>query len=133
MNTDNAHIVSIPHPEKHRESFGFCLGGSYALQLACLDGNVKAVSVVSGQNPSPRDALKRACPIVGSYVEGDFFARAGKELDRVLDDYNIRHEIKIYAGGIHSLFRESAKGYDPNIANDAWNRTLAFFEQHFQA
>lgn len=111
---------------------GFCLGGSYALQLACLDGEVSAISVVSGQNPKPLEALKRACPIVGSYPEKDFTTAGARKLDVVLDEYSIPHDIKIYENGIHSMWNDGAKGYSSEIAEDAWNRTLSFFEQHFR-
>lgn len=114
-------------------AMGFCLGGSFALQLACLDGNVRAVSVVSSQNPRPQEALQRACPIVGSFAERDFTTGDGKKLNVILDEYKIPHEIKFYANGIHSIFLQDANGYDANVDADAWKRTLAFFEQHLHA
>lgn len=112
-------------------AMGFCMGGSYALQLACLNESVRAISVVSGQNPRPLDALRRACPIVGSYADPDFVTAAGKKLDIVLDEYDIPHDIKIYAGAGHSMFNDGASRYDPSIAADAWARTLSFFDMHF--
>lgn len=111
-------------------AMGFCLGGSFALQLACLDGNVRAISIVSAQNPRPLDAVQRACPIVGSWAEKDFTTGDGKKLDVVLDEYKIPHDIKMYANGIHSMFKRDANGYDANVDADAWKRTLAFFERY---
>lgn len=111
-------------------AIGFCMGGAYALQLACLDGNARAVSVVSGNNPRPIDALKRACPIVGSYADPDFAVSAGRKLDLVLDEYKIPHDIKIYPGAKHSMFNTYKEGYDPNVDADVWQRTLAFFDKH---
>ena len=108
------------------------MGGSYAIQLACLDGSVRAISVASAQNPRPSDALARACPLIGSYAEKDFTTGAGRQLDALLDRYNIPHDIKIYPNGIHSLFNDSARNFDPQIAADAWQRTLSFFEQHMK-
>lgn len=111
-------------------AIGFCLGGSYALQLACLDDRVRAVSVVSGQNPRPLDALKRACPIVGSYADPDFVTKDARRLDTALDEYGIPHDIKIYPGAKHSLLNDTKEGYDPQVAADAWGRTIAFFQEH---
>lgn len=138
-NTTARHVVAaftfmqnLDGVDKNRVgAMGFCLGGSYALQLACLDQNVRAVSVVSGQNPRPLDALARACPIVGSYPERDFTTGSARKLDVALDEYKIPHEIKFYAGGIHSMFNSGAKNYSPTIDADAWQRTLAFFQTHF--
>jgi dienelactone hydrolase len=31
------------------------------------------------------------------------------------------------------MFNDAAKGYNPEIAADAWNRTLIFFDQHMGA
>lgn len=114
-------------------AIGFCMGGSYALQLACLDGKVRAISVVSGQNPRPEEAMARACPVVGSYPERDITTASGKKLDLLLDGYNIPHDIKIYPDGVHSMFNESVSGYNPDVAADAWQRTLTFFDQHIRA
>ena len=114
-------------------AIGFCMGGSYALQLACLDGTVRAISIVSGQNPRPLDAVARACPIVGSYPERDFTTGGGRELDKVLDEFKIPHEIKFYPDGIHSMFNDGAKGYSETVADDAWMRTLQFFDEHMRA
>lgn len=113
-------------------AIGFCMGGSYAIQLACLDESVRAIAVASAQNPRPLDALARACPLVGSYAEKDFTTNAGRQLDALLDQYHIPHDIKIYPHGIHSLFNDGAKNFDPQIAADAWQRTLQFFDQHIK-
>jgi carboxymethylenebutenolidase len=45
---------------------GFCMGGSLALQIACVDGDVRVASVFYGINPRPLEAVARACPIVGA-------------------------------------------------------------------
>lgn len=120
---DSAHVGAI----------GFCMGGSFALQLACVEGNLRAVHVVSGQNPRPRDAIARACPLVGSYAEKDFMARAGRQLDLALDRHNIPHDIKVYPDGIHSMFNDRASGHNPAVADDAWGRTIAFFGLYLRA
>lgn len=111
-------------------AIGFCMGGSYAIQLACLENTVRAISVASAQNPRPQDAVARLCPLVGSYAENDFTAGAGRQLDALLDQYKIPHDIKIYPNGIHSLFNQSARNFDPQVEADAWQRTLAFFDQY---
>lgn len=127
-----SYLQSLEGVDKKRTgAMGFCLGGSYALQLACLDGTARAVSIVSAQNPKPLDAVARACPIVGSYADPDFTTGSARKLDAALDEYKIPHDIKIYAGGIHSMFNPGAKNYDPGIDADAWQRTLTFFQTHF--
>jgi carboxymethylenebutenolidase len=108
---------------------GFCMGGSYALQMACVDGRLKSASVFYGQNPRPLEAMAKACPIVGSYPERDFTARQARRLDAALTQYKVRHEIKIYPGARHSFFNDTRGHYEPTAAADAWDRTLAFFRE----
>jgi carboxymethylenebutenolidase len=106
---------------------GFCLGGSFALQLACRDGRLKSACVFYGQNPRPLDAVAKACPIVGSYPERDFTARQARRLEPALTRYGVPHDVKVYPGARHSFFNETRRAYDPSAAADAWTRTLAFF------
>jgi carboxymethylenebutenolidase len=111
---------------------GFCMGGSYALQLACVDGEMRAASVFYAQNPRPLSALAEACPVVGSYPERDFTAGAARELEAWLDAYQVPHDIKIYPGARHSFFNPNGHAHDPVAADDAWRRTMAFFEAHLR-
>lgn len=109
---------------------GFCMGGGYALQLACVNDTLKAASVFYGFNPRPLEAVARACPLVGSYPERDITAGHGRKLDAALDSYHIPRDIKIYPGARHSFFNEQGRAYDAPAAHDAWQRTLAFFATH---
>ena len=111
---------------------GFCMGGSYALQLACVDGDLGAAAVFYGQNPRPLNAVARACSIVGSYPERDFTARAARQLQAALRAYGVPHDIRIYPDARHSFFNDRGRAYHPQAAADAWIRTLAFFDVHLK-
>src|SRR5689334_25100220 len=74
-------------------AIGFCMGGSFAIAWASTDPRLKAIAPYYGMNPRPFEAVKRLCPVVGSYPEQDFTAGAGKKLDITLDTYNIPHDI----------------------------------------
>jgi carboxymethylenebutenolidase len=113
-------------------AIGFCMGGSYALQLACVAGDLRAASVFYGQNPRPLEAVARACPIVGSYPERDFTANAARQLEPMLERYQVPYDIKIYPGARHSFFNEDGPAYQAEAAADAWRRTLAFFDAHLR-
>ncbi len=114
-------------------AIGFCMGGSYALQLACVDKAMRAASVFYGQNPKPLEAVAKACPIVGSYPGKDFTAQAARKLEPVLEKYQIPHDIKIYPGAKHSFFNDQGPAYDPAAAEDSWQRMMAFFEKYLKA
>ena len=118
---------------------GFCMGGSYALQLASVadhstgsEQSLRAASVFYGLNPRPLEAVARACPIVGSYPEKDFTANAARQLEPFLEEHNIPHDIKIYPETRHSFFNETGPAYHAEAAADAWRRTLTFFDVHLK-
>ena len=111
-------------------AIGFCMGGGYALALACVESDLRASSAFYCVNPRPLSALRRACPIVGSYPGNDWSARSGRKLDAALDRYSVPHDIKIYPGAGHSFFNDTLGNYDPEAAADSWQRTLAFFGEH---
>ena len=109
---------------------GFCMGGTFALQMACVDKDVKAASVFYGMNPRPFEVIAQACPIVGSYPDKDFTTEAGRNLDKMLDRYNVPHDIKEYPNSLHSFFNDDKRSFNPEASADAWKRVLAFFKQH---
>ena len=111
-------------------AIGFCMGGGYALALACVESDLRASSAFYCFNPRPLSALRRACPIVGSYPGDDWSAKSGRKLDAALDEYNVPHDIRIYPGAGHSFFNDTIEGHHPEAAANSWQRTLAFFSQH---
>jgi carboxymethylenebutenolidase len=108
-------------------AIGFCMGGGFAIAWACTDPRLKAIAPFYGSNPRPLAAVKRACPVVGSYPERDFTANQGRKLEATLDQYQTAHDIKVYPGAHHSFFNDQGPRYDAAAAEDAWQRVLAFF------
>lgn len=111
---------------------GFCMGGTYALQLACVEEDLRVAAIYYGQNPRPLDAVAGACPIVGSYPQEDFTARAARKLEEALKKHGVPHDIKIYEGARHSFFNDHGRAYDPEAAADSWARTLFGFDQQLK-
>jgi carboxymethylenebutenolidase len=111
-------------------AIGFCMGGGFAISWACSDKRLKAIAPFYGSNPRPLAAVERACPVVGSYPGQDFTAAQGKKLDAALDGYHIPHDVKIYPGAKHSFFNDQGSKYNAEAAQDAWQRVLAFFQEH---
>ena len=109
---------------------GFCMGGTFALQMACTAKDMKAAAVFYGMNPRPFEAVAQSCPLVGSYPERDFTAAAGRKLDEALERYNVPHDIKVYDDSLHSFFNDDKRSFNPEASADAWQRVLAFFQTH---
>ncbi len=109
---------------------GYCMGGGLAIAWACTDNRLQAIAPYYGANPRPLDAVKRACPVVGSYPGKDFTAGAARKLDAELTKDNIVHDIKIYPDTMHSFFNDKGKTYNADAAQDSWGRVLGFFSEH---
>ena len=114
-------------------AIGFCMGGGFAIAWACTDSRLKAIAPFYATNPRPLELVKRLCPVVGSYPEKDFTARAGRALDHALDNHHIAHDIKIYPGARHSFFNANGASYDKAAAEDSWTRVLTFFGERIRA
>jgi carboxymethylenebutenolidase len=126
--------TALTYLAKHRDvdanrlgAIGFCMGGSFAIAWACTDSRLKAIAPFYAVNPRPLDVVSRLCPVVGSYPENDFTAKAGRTLDAALVKYDIAHDIKIYPGAEHSFFNTASKAYKEAAAEDSWTRVMKFF------
>jgi carboxymethylenebutenolidase len=124
---------------------GFCMGGSFALQLASRGYDAAAVNY--GQLPKNLDeVLAGACPIVGSYGAKDVSLKGGAAtLEAALTRAGVVHDVKEYPGASHSFmnpvqagpkllrpFMNKVVGFKPNpeAAVDAWARIEEFFTEH---
>jgi carboxymethylenebutenolidase len=114
-------------------AIGFCMGGGFAIAWACTDSRLKAIAPFYAVNPRPLEAVKRLCPVVGSYPEKDFTANAGRKLDEALDTTDVAHDIKIYPGAEHSFFNDTSKTYNKAAAEDSWARVMRFFGEQIGA
>jgi carboxymethylenebutenolidase len=114
-------------------AIGFCMGGGYAIAWARRDRRLRAIAPFYATNPRPVSAVRRLCPVVGSYPGRDFTARSGRKLDARLEALDVAHDIKVYPGARHSFFNDQGRSYAAGAAADSWQRTLRFFADHVRA
>ncbi len=126
------------------------MGGGIALLLAAA-GDYQASSVNYGMVPDRAMALLAdACPIVASYGGRDRTLRkAPAQLEQVLADCGVEHDVKIYPEAGHGFLNDHAPGetpawaliagkfastgYHEPSAGDARRRIVAFFNTHLAA
>lgn len=135
LNATVTYVKTLPGVEAGKIGVtGFCMGGSYALMLPCVNPGIKAAAPFYGWVPNPDTPIQNlACPVLYFYGEEDGFVPKAdvQRLAAALKKYNKSGEIKTYPGAGHAFFRDT----DPSVyrqaeARDAWSRTLAFFRQH---
>lgn len=109
---------------------GFCLGGSIVLTWACTEQRLHAIAPFYGLAPRPREAIRRLCPVVGSWPGHDFTTKAAGVLETQLSAAGVPHDLKVYPSAKHSFFNDTLGSYDADAAADAWQRVLTYFETH---
>lgn len=135
LNATVAYLKTVPEVDANRIGVtGFCMGGSYALMLPCVNQDIKAAVPFYGQVPNPDTPLQQlACPILYFYGEDDgWITKADvQRLAAALKKYQKAGEIKTYPGAPHAFFRDVDKTvYRPEAAMDAWVRATSFLKQH---
>jgi len=138
LNATVAYLKSVPEIDASRLGVtGFCMGGSYALMLPCVNKDIKAAVPFYGQVPNPDAPLEQlAAPVLYIYGEDDgWITKADvQRLATGLKKYRKSGEIKTYSGAPHAFFRDTDKAvYRPEAAKDAWMRATAFFKQQLRS
>ena len=138
LNATVAYLKKVPAVDANRVGVtGFCMGGSYALMLPCVNPTIKASAPFYGQVPNPDTPIKNlSSPVLYIYGEDDGWITKVdvQRLANALKKYNKAGEVKTYPGAPHAFFNDTRTDvYKPVQAKDAWGRTLAFFRQHLSS
>jgi carboxymethylenebutenolidase len=122
---------------------GFCMGGGFAL-LAAADDAYAVAAPFYGAVPRPTERLRGVCPTLAQYGERDrqFVGHAAR-LSKHLEALGVEHEVLVHPGVGHSFMNDHDTklfalgrhlpmhaGYDAPTERLAWERLLAFFDEH---
>ena len=114
-------------------SIGWCFGGAWSLQTGLiLPDQLDALVIYYGRletNPAVLKPLQM--PIAGFFGGQDqgIPVKDVNAFEAALKDLDKTAEIYIYPDANHAFANPSGDRYDPAAAEDAWAKTLAFFEK----
>lgn len=121
---------------------GFCMGGRFTYLAAAHHAkDVRAaVSFYGGGipmgKPSPLSRTGEiSCPIYLFFGGKDPLIPQEHvaEIDKALTANNVNFQSKIYPEATHGFFCDDRASYHEAAAQDAWDRTKAFFAQHLKS
>lgn len=112
---------------------GFCMGGTYALSLACHSADIKAAAPFYGDIASDDELKSLSAPILFIGAENDFWITMDKmnRLKEGLRRFGKEGEVKIYSGVGHAFFNDTRpEAYSQDASEDAWKSVSVFFRKH---
>jgi carboxymethylenebutenolidase len=118
-------------------TIGWCFGGAWSLGTAlALPNDVDAAVIYYGRLVTDEESLAPlSMPILGFFGSED----QGIPLDSVnafeaaLNALGKDAAIHVYEGADHAFANPSGTAYQAEPAEDAWAKTLAFFETHLKS
>ena len=124
------------HPQSSGKlgAVGFCWGGGMVNHLAVTLGSDLAAGVpFYGAAPAAEDMAKVKSPLLIHFAEVDERINAmWPAYEAALRANGTPYEAHFYPGTRHGFHNNSTPRYDEAAAKLAWERTLAFFDEHLR-
>jgi carboxymethylenebutenolidase len=112
---------------------GFCWGGGVVNKLATTQPGLGAAVPFYGSSPPTADVPKIKAPLMIQSAEVDDRINASwPEYETALKAAKVQYERHLYPGTQHGFHNDTTPRYDATAAKLAWDRTLAFFNQHLR-
>jgi carboxymethylenebutenolidase len=112
-------------------TIGWCFGGGWSLATAlALPEDIDATVIYYGRLVTDAAELRKlGMPILGFFGSEDegIPVESVKAFESALKEAGKNASIHIYEGANHAFANPSGQNYQPEPANDAWQKTLAFF------
>jgi carboxymethylenebutenolidase len=110
---------------------GYCFGGGVTWRSATTIPGLKAAAPYYGPAPDLAQVPNIKAAVFGVYAELDERINGGKaDLEKALADAGITYQMKVYPGVNHAFHNDTGERYDEAQATQAWQDTLAWFEQY---
>ena len=115
---------------------GWCFGGGWSLRTAlALPDAIDATVIYYGQLITDPDRLATLdMPILGIFGGEDQGIPVAqvRTFEQRLDSLGANATVEIYDGAGHAFANPSGERYVPDAAEDAWQKTMAFFDQYLK-
>lgn len=115
---------------------GWCFGGGWSLQTAiAMPKKIDATVIYYGRLVTDKAKLKPLdMPILGIFGEEDqgIPPEDVRAFEEVLNELNKPNSIHIYEGANHAFANPSGNRYQKEAAEDAWKKTVSFFNTHLK-
>jgi len=110
---------------------GFCFGGGVTWQVAVNMPELLAAIPYYGPHPIVSDVSKINAAVFAVYGELDSRINSGiPAIEEAMAANNKIYEKIVYSNAGHAFNNDTAPRYNPEAAQDAWMRSLAWFEQY---
>lgn len=112
---------------------GFCMGGSFALLLACYNQDIRASAPFYGDVPSDEVLKDLTAPVLFIGAEYDQWITKEKmeRLRSAMREYGKEGDVVIYPGVDHAFLNDTRPDmYNKEAAEDAWKRVVSFLAGH---
>jgi carboxymethylenebutenolidase len=110
---------------------GFCFGGGVTWLAATRMPELKAAVPYYGPHPPLADVPNIQAAVLAIYGERDQRINQGiPEIEAAMQANNKIFEKIIYPNADHAFNNDTGSRYNPEAAQDAWRRTLAWFEKY---
>ena len=114
---------------------GFCYGGGMVNYLATrLGADMMAGVAFYGSAPNLEDVPKIRCPLLVQSAENDPRINASwPDYESALQAAGVDYQRHLYPGTQHGFNNDTTPRYDEAAAKLAWERTIAFLNQHVRS
>jgi len=112
---------------------GFCYGGGVCNALAVAYPGLDASVPFYGRQAAAEDVPRIEAPLLLHYAGLDERINAGwPAYGAALNEHGKTYTAHVYEGVNHGFHNDSTPRYDAAAAELAWERTLAFFDEHLR-
>jgi carboxymethylenebutenolidase len=127
-------LKSFPGSNGKLGALGFCFGGGAVNQLAVRMGaDLDAAVPFYGLQPPAADVARIRAPINAQYAELDHRITSGwPAFDAALTQAGVPHEGHIYKGVNHGFHNDTTPRFDEAAAEEAWRRTVDWFNKYLR-